>query len=68
MYEYWMTWPFFGIVWAIFWIVVSRYGWRNREHRFGAPLEKSALDILKDRYAKGEIGKAEFDEKKKDIL
>lgn len=34
----------------------------------GSKNKESALDILKKRYARGEISKEEFDEKKRDIM
>lgn len=50
-----------GIVFLIRWLVVST---RTREHGgFG----ESAIEILKKRYARGEITKGEFESMKKDI-
>jgi len=61
-----------GIIGLIFWILVIaglvlliKYLWEGGAARGG---HESALDILKKRYAGGEISKEEFEEKKKDLL
>ncbi len=51
-----------AIIFLIRWMILSA-GRRGREF----PGEESPLDILKKRYAKGEINKQEFEEKKKDL-
>jgi putative membrane protein len=61
----------YGILGLIFWILVIiglvlliRYLWENgRDKRE----QESAIEILKKRYARGEISKEEFEEKKKDL-
>ena len=70
-----------GALISVFWIVIAivvigslirfaRHGgkplWHCRHCHDGSD-GSAALDILKERYAKGEIDKAEFEEKKKDL-
>ena len=52
-----------GIVILLRWIISFMYGKKN-----GTPHEDSAMEILKKRYAGGEINKEEFEEKKKDLM
>jgi putative membrane protein len=59
--------PVMLIVWGAFialavWVV--RAIWRSGEPR---PPSQSSLDIAKNRYAKGEITREEFDQIKKDL-
>jgi len=70
-------WIFMVIFWGfIIWAIVAlvRGGFRNghicgHNHDDNARgKDKSSLEILKERYAKGEIDKKEYDEKKKDLI
>ena len=64
-----MGWFGGGIVMIVFWaLFIALIVWVVRE--IGDKNSRSssnALDILKERYAKGEISKEEFESKKKDI-
>ena len=51
-----------GIIFLIRWLVIST---RTEDHK--ARHEDSAIEILRKRYARGEINKEEFEEKKKDL-
>ena len=53
-----------GVVFLIRWLVQSTKG-----HSNSGRIDSSsrALDILKERYARGEINKQEFEQKKKDL-
>lgn len=71
-------WIFTVVFWGlIIWVIVAlvRGGFRNGhmcEHNHSDSVreekEKSSLEILKKRYARGEIDRKEFEEKKKDLL
>lgn len=67
----------FGMVFMlVFWVliiagIVLVVKWLVEQGRSGGTYGsegEAALDILKNRYARGEIGKEEFEAKKKDLL
>jgi putative membrane protein len=69
-YGYGMMGGSYWILELIFWVIVLiglvlliKYLWQGSAKR-----GDSALDILKKRYASGEITKEEFEEKKKDLI
>lgn len=47
-------------------LIVALIALLTKRPGFGSD-DKTALDILKKRYARGEIGKAEFDQRKRDL-
>ncbi len=55
------------VFWAVI-IVLVVWGIRKVTHSGGSPSDRrSPLDILKERYARGEITKEQFEQMKKDL-
>lgn len=71
----WSMFGGFGWIFMVLWWVllvvgiVALFRWISDQSRGGGRRhEKNAIDILEERYARGEIDRKEFEEKKKDIL
>ncbi|MBI4288990.1 MAG: SHOCT domain-containing protein [Chloroflexi bacterium] len=61
----WMVVIWVAIIGGVVWGVRAIAGSNDSQHQYYA---ESALDILKKRYARGEIGREEFEDKKKGLL
>lgn len=62
-----------GFMWIILVVIVIAVillakGSLSTVKKEGEPAGESALDVLKKRYARGEISKEEFEEKKRDLV
>lgn len=63
-----------GIALTILWwlliiiAIVTLVRWLRKQEGDTSPNHGKALNILRERYAKGEIDKSEFEEKKKDLV
>jgi putative membrane protein len=63
----------FGLIWVLLIVLVVAYlaGWRPENLNLSGPREwrdeKSAQEILRERYARGEIDKEEFERMRADL-
>lgn len=61
----WFGWIFWvAIIGLIIFLVLNQ---NRRRENYYPPNQETALDIIKKRYAKGEINKEQFDQMKKDL-
>ena len=72
MYGYGGWWVFGFLMFIIFWgAVIALIVWAiRRSHGTGSgpSVARSPLDIAKERYARGEISKDQFEQIKKDLM
>ena len=68
-YPYEFGWGWIWLIFAFFWIVpwVFGRGWRGYRYRRWYRYDDGSYQILRERYAKGEITKEQFDQMMRDL-
>jgi uncharacterized membrane protein len=51
----------------ILWLIFGDHGYRRHEHYGSFPMRRDSLQIVKERYARGEITKEQFEQYKADL-
>jgi putative membrane protein len=66
-YGFFWGFPFYPLLWLLFWVFVVFLMWgrgrRWRGYHHHSHSDKSAEDVLADRFAHGEIDEKEYDER-----
>lgn len=68
MYPYGGGWFMMAFWWIIIIVIVAIVVRWLTKQKGQPPMEDSAIELLKKRYARGEISKEQFEEKKKDLM
>ncbi|MGE5319275.1 MAG: SHOCT domain-containing protein [Hyphomicrobiaceae bacterium] len=69
MYGYGLggSWIGMGLWWIVLIVIVGLLLWGVTGSGSTPPANESALEVLKKRYARGEINREEFEQKKRDL-
>lgn len=63
-----LGWIFMILLWSVLILgVVALIRWLSRSSSTSPATGRTALDILEERYARGDIEKEEFEQKKRDL-
>ncbi|MFA5300363.1 MAG: SHOCT domain-containing protein [Lutibacter sp.] len=65
--DYYWGMPMMWFIWIPIFIIIIFVIMKMNNNRRNTPSEDSSLDILKNRYAKGEITKEQFEEMKQTL-
>jgi len=61
----WLIW--IVLIGMVIWVVYTIVNKNQQQSTTTSPQEKDAIEILKERYAKGDISKEEYESKKRDL-